>query len=202
MDGTYTARIPFTGATPPAVPVHFLPDPVKLPDTFVPQPGQLGPGNVVLPNAGGGGGSSRYSLWLAVGSTFPQGSFGNGYDSDFSGALGFEYAFTPAYSVEAVLGGLRFKGKGGTPKLDATQFGVNAKWYLMPADLRPFATLGIGAYAFDPGSTRFGANAGLGLQFDVSPQLALEGRYAFHAVSSNAPNSRFSTLLVGVRFSF
>ncbi|MFQ6311990.1 choice-of-anchor X domain-containing protein [Lysobacter capsici] len=49
LDGTYTVQIPFTG-TPPKVSLHFLPEPVYRPDSFVPPAGSLTPGNSIGDN--------------------------------------------------------------------------------------------------------------------------------------------------------
>jgi hypothetical protein len=48
LNGTYTARIPFTGSDPPKVSVHFLDQPVFRDDAFVPTPDVLTPGNTVV----------------------------------------------------------------------------------------------------------------------------------------------------------
>ncbi len=148
------------------------------------------------------GGGGRFAVWLALGSTLPSGSFSNGYKRDLAANIGFEYALSAATAVEATLGLHQFKGKNGAPDLDVTQFGVNGKWYLAAQGFKPFATLGIGGYSFDPGSTRFGVNAGLGAQLDIAPRWSAEARYTFHAVSGNSPNSRYSTLQLGLRYAF
>ena len=150
----------------------------------------------------GGGSGGKYAIWLALGGTVPHGSFGNAYKRGFAATLGFEYMFKPSYSVEATLSGYRFGGKSGVADLDVTQIGVNAKWYLTPAPLRWFATAGVGSYAFSPGSTHMGVNAGAGLQYTLTPSLSLEARYGLHSVSGNAPSARFSTLQAGLRYKF
>ena len=147
-------------------------------------------------------GSGRYAVWVALGRTFPNGSFSNAYDDGLTGTVGLEYSFTPTLSLEGTLSGNRFAGQGGASDIDVMQLGVNAKWYFTPQPLRWFATAGVGAYRFNPGSTRFGGNVGVGLQYWLTQQLSLEARYGFNAVASNAPNSNFSTLQLGVRFAF
>jgi opacity protein-like surface antigen len=145
---------------------------------------------------------SRYALWLALGPTFPQGSFSNQHKSGLAATLGFEYLFTPTYSVEATLARHSFGGRNGGGDIDVTQFGVNGKWYFAQPGFKPFVTLGVGSYAFDPGSTRFGVNLGAGVQVELSPHWSLEGRYSLNKVSSNAPNSNYSTLQLGLRYAF
>ena len=73
LDGTYTAQIPFSGATPPAVALYFLPQPVFYPDDFVPTLGMLTPANLVVSDVGvppgGGGGKLPWWEWaIAIGS--------------------------------------------------------------------------------------------------------------------------------------
>lgn len=72
LDGTYTAQIPFSGATPPAVALYFLPQPVFYPDDFVPTLGMLTPANLVTADVGvppsGGGGKLPWWVWpIAIG---------------------------------------------------------------------------------------------------------------------------------------
>jgi hypothetical protein len=202
LNGTYTANIPFTGSSPPVVPVVFLPQPVVRPAGFVPTPGDVATGITVVDNAAQPQGPAARAVWFGLGATFPAGSFGNNHDGDFAGTLEIEFPIGPSLSLEATLGVHQFSGQGGLPDLDVTQFGVNGKWYLAPSGFKPFLTLGVGGYAFDPGSTRFGANAGVGLQLDVAPRWSIEGRYTYHWISGNAPNSRYSTLLLGARYEF
>jgi hypothetical protein len=52
LNGTYTAQIPFGGANPPKVGLHFLPDPVVRTDDFAPGPGTLTPVNLVTADVG------------------------------------------------------------------------------------------------------------------------------------------------------
>jgi opacity protein-like surface antigen len=208
------------GVTLPAVQVS---DPLmrgiyRVSVTGVPpqQPGNSGPPVVIsyggqpivsgsLWTLGGGSGSGsagNRAVWLGIGSTFPSGSFSNDYKKDTAFNVGFEYGLGNNTAIEATVGMHQFKGKNASPDIDVTQFGVNGKWYFAPGAFKPFVTLGLGGYAFDPGSTRFGVNAGAGAQLDVAPRWSIEGRYTFHGVSGNSPNSRYSTLLLGLRYSF
>ena len=167
---------------------------------FAVGPGDPDPG--ANPPVGGSLANSKWAVWAALGSTFPHGSFSNLHKSGFAGTLGVEYALNATTSIEGTLGTHRFKSKGVAADVDATQIGLNGKWYFAQPGFRPFLTLGAGAYAFDPGSTRFGLNAGAGIQFDIAPQLSLEGRYVWHRISGNAPNTSYSTLQLGLRYSF
>jgi hypothetical protein len=203
LDGSYSGQVPFTGAAP-TVSVHFLPEPVVRPDSFVPATGQLNGSNEVIHDVmnppGGGTGAGR-AVWIALGSTFPHGSFSSAYKGGFAGNIGYEYPLGPRTSIEATLGYHQFKGKSGAPDIDVTQYGVNGKWYLA-APFNPFVTVGIGGYSFNPGSSRFGGSVGVGAQAPIAPHWSVEGRYAYHMVSGNSPNSHYSTLQIGVRYGF
>ncbi len=200
LDGSYTARIPFSGSTPPQVSLHFLDQPISRPDSFQAQPADLTPVNTVKADVAGGGG--RYAIWGGLGIAIPHGSFSNTYDKGPAFTLGVEREITSSLSVEATLGTHRFRGKGAAPDIDATVLGLNGKWYFTPQPTRFFATAGLGAYAFNPGSTRLGVSAGVGAQFQLTPQWSLEGRYGLHAVSNNSPLSMHSTLLFAARYAF
>ena len=151
---------------------------------------------------GGGSASSPWAAWLALGATIPHGSFSNDHDSGFVGTLGLEYAINPQLSVEATLAAHHFDGKGSAADIDVTAFGVDAKYYVTPAPLRWFVDGGIGVYAFDPGSTRFGGTIGGGVQVALGHGWAIEGRYNLQSVTSNAPDTTWSTLQIAVRKAF
>lgn len=201
LDGTYTARIGFSGATPPPVALHFLAEPVRRPDSFVPQASELTPANRVLADVSNPT-APRYALWLAGGSTYPHGSFRNQFDRDVAFNAGFEYALSASTAIEATLGLHRFSGKSGAADLDVTQLGVNGKWYFGSQPWRWFALAGAGAYLFDPGSTRLGGYVGLGSQWLLGPQWSIEARYALHGVLNNSPYTSYSTLQLGLRYGF
>lgn len=148
------------------------------------------------------GSGGKYAVWLAFGRTFPHGSFSNNYDDDLAGNLGFEISLNASAAIEATLGLHQFAGKGLAPDTDVTQFGVNAKWYFTGPPLRPFVTGGVGGYSFDPGPTKFGYNAGVGVQYEFAPRWSAEARYTLHRVSGTTPSTNYSTALLGVRYSF
>lgn len=144
----------------------------------------------------------KIALIAGLGASLPNGSFGNNYDGGLSVSIGLEYIFSSSWSLEATLSGHRFRGQGAARDVDITQFGLNAKAYLSAAPLRWFTTAGVASYRFDPGQSRTGVNAGLGLQYEITPQWSLEGRYSLHSVSGNASNSLFATATVGLRLAF
>lgn len=146
--------------------------------------------------------SGPYAVGIHGGVTDPQSSFGNDYNGRFAGDVFFEYKTTNNLAIEATLGLHRFDGKGAVKDIDVTQLAVNGKWYLPQQQFKPFVTLGAGAYSFDPGSVRLGGNVGAGVQVDIAPRWSVEGRYTLHAIGNNSPNSRYSTLLFGLRYEF
>ena len=75
-------------------------------------------------------------------------------------------------------------------------------YFPQPPHQGPFLTVGIGSYTFDPGSTHFGVNLGLGVQGRVAPDWSLEGRFTFGGITDNAPTSRYKTLQLGLRYVF
>lgn len=199
--GDYLVRI--TGVPPGANPhVVISVDGTKIRDTKI---ASLPGGSSV---GGGSTPESKFAIFFHGGANFPHGNFNNLWETGFSFNAGLEYAATDYFSVEGIFGYHRFGGKTIGPvsisDLNTFQFSGNGKVYLSPPGaVRPWANFGIGAYKFDPGSTRFGGNVGGGLQFNVTPKAALEGAYNFHAVTSFSGSDRkFSTLQGGVRFRF
>jgi len=169
----------------------------KITDTNISKlPG--GPGPVT------GGPMSKFAIFLHFGAAFPHSNFSNVFDPGFSFNGGLEYAVTDYFSVEGIFGAHHFENSfvGGN-NLDVFQFSGNGKVYLAaPGSVRPWFNFGVGAYKFDPGSTRFGGNVGTGLQFNITPRFALEAAYNFHAVSSTGTGTKYSTLQGGFRFRF
>jgi opacity protein-like surface antigen len=154
--------------------------------------------------SGGGGPMTKFAVFLHFGAAFPHGNFNNVFDPGFSFNGGLEYAVTDYFSVEGIFGAHRFENSfvGGN-NVDLFQFSGNGKFYLSaPGTVRPWFNFGVGAYKFDPGSTRFGGNVGTGLQFNLTQKFALEAAYNFHAVSTTGTSTRFSTLQGGFRFRF
>ncbi|HEY6190255.1 MAG TPA: outer membrane beta-barrel protein [Pyrinomonadaceae bacterium] len=162
-----------------------------------------------LPGGGGttvtpGGPTTKFAVFFHFGAAFPHGNFNNAFDPGFSFNGGLEYAVTDYFSVEGIFGAHHFENSliGGN-NVDLFQFSGNGKFYLTPpGSVRPWVNFGIGAYKFDPGSTRFGGNVGTGLQFNLTPKFALEAAYNFHAVSTTGASTTYSTLQGGFRFRF
>jgi hypothetical protein len=146
-----------------------------------------------------GSGTGRFRVFLDAGPNFPHGDFGQFVDNRFSVNAGLEAFLAPNTSIEGIVGYHTFK----VPFVSAPriwQLSANVKQYFGPGPLHFFINGGAGAYRFDPGSTtKFGANAGAGLLYDVSATWGLEGVYNYHAISTSGSKIKFSTVQVGIR---
>lgn len=151
-----------------------------------------------------------WSIGLLLGAAIPTGTFGNQAKTGLAATLTLERewlarAWPPMISAAATLGIARINGDGPLPPPDATvrDVGVGLKVYLnQPADWRGYALPTLDTYHFNNGGNKTGGSVVLGLQRELSPAWALDFRYGAHWVSSNAPQSRFSTLQAGLRYSF
>src|SRR4030095_6856054 len=185
LNGTFTANLSFNGSKPPPVQVHFLDIPVLIGDSVTPDklPVPLDDKNVFIPSVtGSDNGPFRFSLFTAVGSNFPHGTFNTVFDTNVSLNGGLEYRATNHFSVEGLFGYHRFGSISSGINLNLYQVSANGKVYGGSGNLRPFANFGGGVYKFGSGTTEFGNNVGGGLQFNLSPRLAIEGGYNFHSL--------------------
>lgn len=203
LDGTYTATLNFTGATPPSVSVHFedvlaiIGDAVT-PD-HLPQPLGLGNSFAHFPNCCGT--SNKFAFFLDAGAGIPNGTFSSAVNTGFSFNTGVEYIANNHFSMEGIFGYHHVPG-ASPGSLNLYQFSVNGKTYLTSGALRPFVNFGIGAYKFSPGTTKFGGNVGTGVFYRLTSRVGLEGVYDFHVVNTPGGATKFSTLQGGVRFYF
>jgi hypothetical protein len=212
LNGTYTAKIPFTGNPPSGVKIHFERVTELIPDNTPPDklPVPLGSGTVVVshvPVPGGGSGNFKHwGLSLHGGVSIPHGNFNTFFNPGPNFAVDLEYRINNTFSVEGIYGFHHFRGATIGPvmigDLNVHQFSFNGKVYGSSSPVRPFFNFGGGAYKFDPGSTHGGLNVGVGVQFDVTPAFAIEGLYNFHNVFTSGSNTRFSAVQGGVRFRF
>ncbi|MFM2058208.1 MAG: hypothetical protein RLY71_2593 [Pseudomonadota bacterium] len=151
-----------------------------------------------------------WSIGLLLGAAIPTGPFGDHAKAGPATTLTLErewmaFNWPPMISAAATLGIARMPGDGTQPLPDATvrDVGVGLKVYLnQPADWRVYAMPMVDTYHFSNGSTKSGTSLALGLQYEWNPAWALDLRYGAHRISSNAPQSSFSTLQAGVRYSF
>ena len=156
------------------------------------------------PIGGGGPGQTppgKFAVFLDLGANFPQGTYSTLFNNGFSLNAGLEYMATSHFSAEGIFGYHYFSAKAGGSG-NVYQFSADAKAYLLTGNLRPFINFGIGGYAFSPGSTHFGGNVGGGVLYTWSSRWGVQGSYNFHAVSTPANSTQFSTLQGGFRYVF
>jgi hypothetical protein len=186
--------------------------------TGVPPPSSGNPGPQVVVSYGGQplaqgplwtlgqgttpGASGQRALWVALGSTFPLGSFGNSHQGGLAVNAGFEQGLGADRAWEVTLGHHACGGRAGAADIDVTQVGVNGKFYFPMQPWWPFVTLGVSAYDFSPGSSRAGVSAGAGVLYPIDSRFGVEGRYVYHRVFGNAPYTAYSTLQLGLRYGF
>src|ERR1041385_3389333 len=108
------------------------------------------------------------------------------------------------FSVEGIFGYHRLNSIFAGADTNLFQVSSNGKFYFAPStsSVRPFVNGGVGAYAFNPGSVKFGGNVGGGLLFVITPRFGVQGSYNFHAVNTSGSTFKFSTVQGGVRFVF
>ena len=154
----------------------------------------------------GGPNFKRWGLSLHAGVSIPHGNFNTVFNPGPNVGVDLEYRFHPQFSVEGIYTYHRFNGEtfGGftVPDLSLHQVSINGKVYGPTSPLRPFVNFGGGVYHFVPSSTHGGLNVGGGLQFDVTPNFAIDAMYNFHNVFTSGSNTKFSTVQGGVRFRF
>lgn len=165
-------------------------------------------GVLLLKSQTGGGPFKRWGLSLHGGVSFPHDDLDDGFKPGPNFAVDLEYRFNKTYSLEGIYGFHHFPGEtfGGlftVDDLNVHQLSVNVRRYGSTSPARWFVNGGGGAYWFQPGAmVRGGVNVGGGVQFDVKPNIAVEGAYNFHNIFFSGVDARFSTLQAGVRFRF
>jgi lysyl endopeptidase len=147
--------------------------------------------------------TDKLAVFLDLGAGFPQGTFSNAFDTGFSLNAGLEYLVDSYASIEGIFGYQHFPGSMSV-NVDIYQFSANAKLYLAAPQhqLRPFINGGIGDYTFSPGGSKFGANVGAGILYQLTSRLGLQGSYNFHNVNTPVSATRFSTVQGGIRILF
>jgi len=166
-------------------------------------------GGQVIAGGGTTGGTTnppstgKLAVFLDLGAGIPQGTFSNAFNTGFSFNAGLEYLFNSYASIEGIFGYHHFPAKM-SGNVDVYQFSTNAKIYLATPQhqFRPFINGGIGDYTFNPGGSKFGANVGAGILYQLTSRFGLQASYNFHNVNTPVNATRFSTLQGGIRFLF
>ncbi len=155
-------------------------------------------------SCGTNGGADENDKWVAsfhIGGTFMHSPLSSSYGSSVSVGGDLEYRFTHIFSAETFVGYDRFTAKFTGPDFWFTHLSEYAKLTFGTGPLRPFVDAGLGVY-FDTGAAHFGGGFGLGMQYWPKRKVALEGSYNFHAVQGSSGTAKYSTALLGVRYSF
>jgi opacity protein-like surface antigen len=177
---------------------------------YAPRENRVMRGQVTLPGPTTGDDFKRWGLSLHAGLSIPHGNFGASFNPGPNVGVDLEYRFNRRFSLEAVYTFNRFRGEtftfgGNTFTLSGTNIhnlSLNGKVYGSTSPVRPFFNFGGGVYVFDSATARGGLNVGGGLQFDLTPTVALDSMYNLHNVFTSGSNLRYSTVQGGVRFRF
>jgi Outer membrane protein beta-barrel domain/von Willebrand factor type A domain len=205
LDGSYTASVPFSGATPPSVDVHVFTDSVVISDQVPPDklPHPLDGSNVLVAGIGAtpaAAGAGPWSLSLHAGVSDARGDIGAVCDGDLSLGVDLEYRFNPTWAAELFYGHEKFDCSGETGKVN--HLSLNGKAYFLPGPWRPFVGAGVGEYDFSPGPSETGYNLFAGLQANPRPRLGVEATVRYHFVDVSGVSTDFVTYHLGVRFRF
>lgn len=172
-------------------------------------PGETTKGTVVVTSPVDGNTSPNFKRWglsLHGGVSIPHGDLNAIFNPGPNVGVDLEYRFNKMFSLEGIYTFHRFNGETfGTftvPDLNVHQVSVNGKVYGSSSPWRPFFNFGGGVYNFNTATTRGGVNVGGGLQFDVTPNVAVDAMYNFNNVFTSGSNTQFSTVQAGVRFRF
>ena len=154
----------------------------------------------------GGTGFKRWGLSLHGGVSIPHGNLNSVFNPGPNVGVDLEYRINSMFSLEGIYTFHRFNGETfgpfTIPDLNVHQVSVNGKVYGSSSPWRPFVNFGGGVYNFNTATTRGGLNVGGGLQFDVTPNVAVDAMYNFHNVFTSGSNTQFSSVQGGVRFRF
>lgn len=148
-----------------------------------------------------GAGRRRWSFSLHAGVNEARGNAGNFLDGDTSYGVDLQYHFLPALALELYYGVEDFSG---APFLEEIEhLSLNLKGYFGGGAVRPFLLGGVGRYDFTPGGdSESGYGAGAGLQFNLTPALALEAEGRYHWVDLGPNRFEFITGHGVLRISF
>lgn len=168
------------------------------------EPSRGKPDTVVVPPFGGsnpfGPGSGRLLYSFHLGMSFPAGSFADDFDPGPSVTVDLEYPFNERLSLLAFAGYHQFDGDGVVDNLGVLNLNLDLKQYFSIGSLTAFVEAGPGWYRA-AGNSDFGVNAGMGLHFDVLPNLAIETGTDLHYIQSK-PRMMFFDARIGLVWRF
>ena len=144
----------------------------------------------------------KWALSIHSGTAIPTGSFANDFDPGFNILLDADYTFSPQLSVVTFFGYNDLKSK--TAGIDDNY------WINLSANVRYrrplnrafsyYVGAGPGIYIPENGDTEFGANVGLGINYEYSPLLTFELGADYHTIFD--PDIQFVHSHAGVIFRF
>jgi hypothetical protein len=143
-----------------------------------------------------------FALSLHAGLSLPHGALSNTHDPGFGLTIDGKQRLNATFAAVGLLGYHHFTGAVGNTDLDLYHASGGLEAVLTSGKLALLAEAGGGGYHFSPGGTDPGAHAGLGLEFDVSPQVVLGVSYRVHTVFTSGSNTTFSSIQAGGRFRF
>ncbi|HET6996193.1 MAG TPA: vWA domain-containing protein [Chitinophagaceae bacterium] len=147
----------------------------------------------------------RAFISLVGGYNFPQGSFANGYSSNFMGELKGGYRFWKNAGLQAHFGYYSFKGKSGNASQPVIGGGIGA-FYRFPLTnsqgWNMIAELNGGYYKPKSNDGGFGINGGIGFNAFISYRLSLvvEGKY--YTIYTSPDNINFVGSAIGLKYHF
>ena len=144
----------------------------------------------------------RFAFSLHGGLSLPHGSFKSAYKNGFGITANLEHRLSNTFSLAALLGYHRFDSVATSAHLDVYHASASLETFLTSGATAVFIEAGGGAYRFNPGSTKPGAHAGVGVEFELSPPVVLGASYRAHTVFTTGSNTTFSSVQAGVRFRF
>ncbi len=125
----------------------------------------------------------RWSLSVHSGIAIPTGSFANDFDQGFNVLLDADYHFTPQWSLVGLFGYNAFKSKtAGVEDTYWINLSANMKYRLHTGALSPYFNGGFGYYIPKTGSSGFGINLGVGLDYDYNNFVTLELGADYHTI--------------------
>jgi hypothetical protein len=142
------------------------------------------------------------ALSLHAGVSIPNGNFNTGYDAGFGITADAEYWFRPTFAIAALAGYHRFNGALANPDLDLFHLSGALEARIPSGSTAVLIDAGGGIYNFSPGSTDPGVHAGAGVEFEVTPVVALGVTGRVHTVFTSGSNTTFSSIQAGGRIRF
>ena len=144
----------------------------------------------------------RWTISAHSGAAVPTGTFANDFDPGINALLDAGYHFSPQLSVVAFFGYNDFKSKtAGVDDNYWLNLSANVRYYRpWSGPWSVYIGAGPGIYIPQTGDSEFGANVGLGINYEYSPLLTFEWGADYHTIFD--PDIQFVHSHAGVIFRF